>query len=79
MTAPSPAIVAFTLHAERRAVERGLVLHELAELVLEHHDRRRRNSGRADWLVRAAGLAIAYDWPDGNDSTTALVISTWRE
>jgi hypothetical protein len=26
MTAPSPVIVAFTRHAERRAVERGLAL-----------------------------------------------------
>ncbi len=79
MTAPSPAIVAFTLHAERRAVERRLALHELAELVLEHHDQRRRNSGQADWLIRANNVAIAYDWPDGSDATTALVISAWRE
>jgi len=79
VTAPSPAIVAFTLHAERRAAERRLALHELAELVLEHHDRRRRNPGRADWVIRAGGVAIAYDWPDGTDATTALVITLWRE
>ena len=71
--------MAFTLHAERRAIERRLALHELAELVLAHHDRRRRNPGRADWLIRAGGVAIAYDWPDGTDATTALVITLWRE
>ena len=49
----------------------------LAELA--HHDRRRRNPGRADWLIRAGGVAIAYDWPDGTDATTALVVTLWRE
>ena len=74
-----PAIVAFTRHAERRAVERGLVMDELADLVLTHHDRRLRNPGEADWVIHAGSVAIVYDWPDGTDSTTALVISVWRE
>jgi hypothetical protein len=79
VTAPSPAIVAFIRHAERRALERGLALDHLAELVLTHHDRRLRNPGDADWIIHAGGTAIVYDWPDGDDSTTALVISAWRE
>jgi hypothetical protein len=79
VTARSPAIVAFTRHSERRALERGLTLGELAELVLTHHARRLRNPGVADWVIHAGGVAIVYDWPDGNDSTTALVISVWRE
>lgn len=79
MTAPTPAIVAFTRHAERRARERGLALDVLAELVLTHHERRLRNPGEADWIIHAAGVAVVYDWPDGDDATTALVISTWRE
>jgi hypothetical protein len=79
MTVPSPALVAFTRHVERRALERGLALGELAELVLTHHDRRLRNSGEADWVIHAGGTGIVYDWPDGSDSTTALVISVWRE
>ena len=76
MTAPSPVIVAFTRHAQRRAVERGLALAELAELLLAQHDRRLRNPGGADWVVHAAGVAIVYD---GNDAAAALVISAWRE
>jgi len=79
MTAPSPALVAFTRHAERRALERGMALGELADLVLMHHDRRLRNSGEADWIIHAGGVAIVYHWPDGTDPTTALVISAWRE
>jgi len=79
MTAPSPVVVAFTRHAERRAVERGLALPELAELLLAHHHQRLRNLGDADWIVRAAGVAIVYDWPDGKDAAAALVISAWRE
>jgi hypothetical protein len=79
MTPASPALVAFTRHAERRALERRLDLHDVCELLLSHHDQRRRNPGEADWLVRARGVAIAYNWPDGDHETTALVISVWRE
>ena len=79
MTTPSPSIVAFTWHAERRALERGLVLPDLADLVLKHHDRRRRNPGNADWIIHASGVVILYDWPDEGDAITALVISVWRE
>lgn len=75
----SPAIVRFTSHAERRILERRLDLHAIADLLLWHHDRRRRNPGAADWLVRAGGVAIAYNWPDGEDDATALVISAWPE
>lgn len=79
MTGPSPAIVAFTWHAQRRALERGLTLPEIAELVLTHHDRRQRNPGDADWIIRTGAIAVVYDWPDASDVSTALVISAWRE
>jgi hypothetical protein len=79
MTPPSPAIVAFTRHAERRAHERGLALDSLAEMVLTHHHRRLRNPGEADWIIHAESVAIVYDWPDGSGASTALVISAWRE
>jgi hypothetical protein len=79
MSSGLPAIVVFTRHAERRAVERRLSPYDLAELLLAHHDQRRRNVGDADWLVRSGGVVIVYDWPDGEDDATALVISVWRE
>ena len=78
MAAASPAIVAFTRHAEQRALERRLDLSDIGELLLSRHDQRRRNHGQADWLLRARGVTIAYNWPDGDDETTALVISAWR-
>jgi len=62
-TPVSPAVVAFTRHAERRALERHLDLQDLGELLLSHHVQRRRNRGQADWLVRTRGIAIAYNWP----------------
>lgn len=79
MTLAAPVIVVFTRHAERRAIERRLDLRDVSDLLLASHALRQRNSGRADWLIRAHGIAIAYDWPDEVDATTALVISVWRE
>jgi hypothetical protein len=79
MIESAPAIVAFTRHAERRAVERGLDLRVIAELLLSRHDQRRRNAGQAAWLIRAAGMRIAYNWPNDGDLMTALVVSVWRE
>lgn len=73
----SPAVVVFTRHAELRALERGLDLQEIADL-LSRHDRRRRNPGPADWLVRGSSITIVYNWPDGDDQTAALVLSAWR-
>jgi hypothetical protein len=48
-------------------------------LLLSQHAQRGRNSGAADWLVRARGVVIAYNWPDGDDATKAVVVSAWRE
>jgi len=37
------------------------------------------SSPTVDWLLRARGLAIAYNWPDDNNTAAAPVISVWRE
>jgi hypothetical protein len=75
----APAIVAFTRHAERRLRERGIAPGDVADVVLTRHHRRRRNPGAADWLVAGQGIAVAYNWPDEGDETTALVLSAWRQ
>jgi hypothetical protein len=71
--------VALTEHAELRAAERRLSLREIADLVWAEHERRRKNPGDADWMVHARGIAVAYNWPDRDDPTTALVVTLWRE
>ncbi len=78
MTGAGPAVVIFTRHAERRLAERGLTARE-AELVSERHGQRRRNPGAGDWIVKGRGTGVVYDWPDGEDDSTAVVITTWRE
>jgi hypothetical protein len=74
-----PSRVEFTKYAEDRAVQRGLSSRQVADLVLEQHERRRRNPRQADWVVRGRGLGVAYNWPDRGDRTTALVVTVWSE
>jgi hypothetical protein len=47
-------------------------------VVLEEHVRRQGNPGMADWRVRRGTLVVLYDWPDGDDETTARVVTVWR-
>jgi len=44
---------------------------------LGEHERRTRNSRAADWLIQSRRLAIAYNYPAGDD-LTALVVTLWR-
>lgn len=46
--------------------------------VLDHHDRRRRNRGAAQWRVVADRLVVVYDHPDHGDATVARVVTLWR-
>jgi hypothetical protein len=69
--------VAFARHAEERCWEFRRRRHDVADLVLAGHSRRQCNPGSADWLLRAGGLVIAYNWPDDGDSTTARVVTLW--
>jgi hypothetical protein len=48
-------------------------------IVLEQHERRRANrAGRAQWRVEGRGIVVLYDWPVGDDRSTALVRTVWR-
>lgn len=75
----APAIVVLTHHAEEQSIRRGIGRAEVAEVVLVHHADRRHNSRSADWVLSALGMAVAYNWPDRGDSTTALVVTVWAE
>ena len=64
-------------HAVDRAHEHGWTATDVAELVLRHHDRRRRNSGAAQWRIVVGSLTVLYDWPDGDDAAAARVVTLW--
>jgi hypothetical protein len=70
--------VAFTDHAAERAARYALPAIEVADVVLEEHSYRKANPGAADWRVRRGVLVVLYDWPDGDDETTACVVTMWR-
>jgi hypothetical protein len=72
-----PHRVAFTDHAAERAERYGVSRGDIADAVLEHHPQRRRNPGPADWRVARGRLVVVYDWPDGDDDTTARVVTLW--
>lgn len=74
-----PSRVAFSEHALEQLARRGLSAEQVADAVLASHDRRRRNPHSAHWLVRARGVVVAYNWPDGDDHTTAYIVSAWPE
>jgi hypothetical protein len=74
---PSPSRVTFTDHAAERAARYGIPYGDVADAVLEEHGRRQRNPGAGDWLVRKRRLRVIYNWPEGDDETTARVITVW--
>jgi hypothetical protein len=47
--------------------------------VLKHYEERTCNTGAADWLVVIGRLAVAFNHPDGDDSTAARVVTIWRQ
>jgi hypothetical protein len=73
----APRRVIFTDHAAERAARYGIAYGDIADAVLDDHQRRQRNPGVGDWLVRKRRLTVVYDWPDGEDETTARVITVW--
>lgn len=75
--AAAPVRVRFSVHAVQHCADYGLAPRQVAELVLSGHQRRRRNPGSADWLLQAASVTVVYNWPDGDDSSTAFVVTLW--
>lgn len=75
----SAARVQFTEHAADRAARYGVPYGDIADAVLVEHQRRQRNPGSGEWLTRRGRLTVIYNWPDGDDATTARVITMWSK
>lgn len=70
-------------HALLRLGQRQLATFEVEQAVREHHEERRPNDGRADWLISARTpdgreFEAIYDHPAAGDDTLARIVSVWR-
>ena len=66
-----------------RLDQRHLATFEVEQAIREHHEARRSNDGRADWLVAAKtrdgrAFEAIYDHPVAGDETLARIVSVWR-
>jgi hypothetical protein len=77
MAESAPSHVTWSEHALVKAHLFGYARSDVEGLILTGHDRRRRNTGAADWLVVAGRLVVAYTFP-GTDELTAHVVTLWR-
>jgi len=57
----------------------GIARADIEDAVLSDHDKRARNTGAADWLLRSGRLAIAYHYPAADEELTALIVTLWRQ
>jgi hypothetical protein len=71
-------MVVWTDHAMVKAQLLEITRSQIEDAVLMQHDRRSRNTGAADWLLVSGRLAIAYNYPAG-DELAALVVTIWRQ
>jgi len=78
VTTRAPTIVVWTDHALAKAQLLGIGLADVEDAVLADHEKRTRNTGAADWLLRSGRLAIAYNYPD-DDYLAARVVTLWRQ
>jgi hypothetical protein len=72
----------WTIHAERRRVERLLNRSELEWAVRRGHTEREINPGEAAWLIRGLLIdgrhfEIVYDHPHRSDHATVRIVSVW--
>lgn len=74
----APRIVVWTDHALVKAQVLGIARADVEDAVLSGHESRSRNTGAADWLIVAGGLAIVYNHPAGDDELVALIVTLWR-
>jgi hypothetical protein len=73
-----PIFVSWTLHALDKARQLGFARSDVEAAVLSGHRQRRRNAGKAGWLVVGERLVVVYEHPDDDDPLTARVVTVWR-
>ena len=73
-----PSRVTWTEHALVKASMLGFARVDVERALLEHHDRRQRNVGAAQWRVVVERFVVLYDHPDYDDALTARVVTLWR-
>lgn len=73
-----PVFASWTLHALDKARQLGFARSDVEAAVLGGHRERRRNAGKAGWLVVGERIVIAYEHPDGDDPLTVRVVTVWR-
>lgn len=73
-----PVLVSWTLHALDKAQQLGVARSDVEAAVLGAHHKRRRNPGKAAWKVATGHMVIAYEYPDGDDFSTARIVTVWR-
>jgi hypothetical protein len=73
-----PNFVEWSRHARVKAQLEAWTPTDVERVVIEGHERRERNPGDADWLLRAGRLVVAYNWPSGGDELRVRIVSVWR-
>lgn len=73
-----PTRIRWSDHALVKAAAFGLARADVEAVVLEGHATRQRNAGAARWRVSTGRLVVLYEHPDGDDETTARVVTLWR-
>lgn len=74
----APHAVSWTDHALAKAQTLGVTRTDVETALVQHHAKRRGNTGAADWILKIGGLVIAYDYPAEDDPLFARVVTVWR-
>ncbi len=67
----------WTIHAEERLLQRGLIQERVEHAVQTLHPIRESNEGVANWRIDAGTFVVVYDYPDGDDIGAARIVSAW--
>lgn len=73
-----PQRVRWTDHAYVKAGLLGAARVDIEQVIVEHHQDRQRNPGAAQWRLSMGPWVILYDHADGQDETTARIVTLWR-